>query len=334
MIIKSINQLGEETSEEQNDTAYINKTQKEMEQQEKYNNIDRKFTFNISEQAKNKLNEELNLLYKDMLVKKDNVKDYNVKEVLYSIRENLYYYIGIEDYCMAFENANSITYLCNRAKYSAMLQILEAQMQKQGWDIKNDLKIDTNVQEYLPGLPESTKPYFDNTITQDRITVKVNNDQQLMIPSIVYHGTSANVQQSDIGKKDTSGKYYIRDGALYWAFEKNSAKSYGNNILEHKLGENDKFICIDDTNGGIAFRCHEELYKQSKAGTKYVLCSNPHRSHIMDISNYADFVDTRDEKLVEKLRGLGELAKPFYDKNVSYSEYMEELEKAREQESR
>lgn len=321
--------LGQETMQELNDTAYINETEMEMEQQEKYNNIDRKFTFNISEQDRSNIRNMLNEKIYEKSPYKDNTQvDIGIK--LKYAQTTLYYHIGMLDYDMAFKNTNMIDYLHKRVDYSVMLQVVEEDMVQLGISTSNKLQTNKNIEGEIPGLTKKqNEPHFDNSIVEDRITVKVNGDKELIIPSEIFHGTNVDFLKENIGKKDVDGKYYIRDGVIYWAFEENTAKRYGNNILKHKFDENDKFICIDDTDGGIALRCQEDLYKQSKSGTKYVICSNPHRSDVMDISNYADFVDTRDEKLAEKLIGLGELAKPFYDNNVSYSEYMEELEKAK-----
>lgn len=321
--------LGQETMQELNDTAYINETEMEMEQQEKYNNIDRKFTFNISEQDRSNIRNMLNEKIYEKSPYKDNTQ-VDIRNKLEYAQTTLYYSIGMLDYDMAFKNTNMIDYLHKRADYSSMLQVVEEEMVQLGISTSNKLQINKNIEGEIPGLTKKqNEPHFDNSIAEDRTTVKVYGDKELTIPSEIFHGTNEDFPKENIGKKDADGKYYIRDGVIYWAFEENTAKRYGNNISKHKFDENDKFICIDDTDGSIALRCQEELYEQSRAGTKYVICSNPHRSDVMDISNYADFVDTRDEKLAEKLIGLGELTKPFYDKNVSYSEYMEELEKAK-----
>lgn len=293
------------------------------------NHIDRKFIFKMSENDRSNIR---NMLYKKIYEKspyKDNTK-VDVWNKLEYARTTLYYNIGMLDYDMAFKNTNMINYLHKRADYSVMLQVVEEEMAQLGISTSNKLQINKNIEGEIPGLTKKqNEPHFDNSIVEDRITVKVNGDKELAIPSEIFHGTNADFLKENIGKKDADGKYYIRDGVLYWAFEENTAKRYGNNILKHKLDENDKFICIDDTNGGIAFGCQEELYEQNRNGIKYVICSNPHRSDVMDISNYANFVDTRDALIINKLRNLNELAKPFYNKNVSYTKYLNDLEKAK-----
>lgn len=102
-------------------------------------------------------------------------------------------------------------------------------------------------------------------------------------------------------------------------------------LLTHDCqNDAEKAVVVNDTHGGVPFMFQEQIYEASKAGNvKWLL---PRRDRVgldqdthvdvINIANYADFVDARDANVLRKLDKLGlRMPEPSED----YNNYMEFL---------
>jgi hypothetical protein len=300
--------------------------------------IDRKSTFSFNDDDLKTAVRDLKSLIDNKIYKVDengkiiySYKDEKGKIKFEILRTNLYYYIGMFDYeiaCGVEDKEQLASKLRERAKYSASLQLVEKYMDHKGMDVSNKLPI-----ENLHGtLPSINGKYAEShaTVSAEKCTIRVNGLCDVVIPDTIYHGTPADITADEIGKKDANGKYHTRDGMGYYSFERSVAEWYiresGGKVLEKKIlpEDREKFICIYDTNGGVPFIYQDDLHQMSKTGKfKYLICAVPKRTDVIDIENYANFVDERDARIKSQLDKLGlRLPKP----RESYGAYIKGLD--------
>jgi hypothetical protein len=220
--------------------------------------------------------------------------------------------------------------------YSAYLQLTEEEMGPKGIDISKDLPIRI-IKDILPAISEKHAEKHPS-ISNETCKVQVNGvPKDVIIPDTIYHGTNVDIKADEVGEKDAEGMYHSKDGMGYFSFEKAVAQSYAERqekegekakVLERKLAPEDGFLCIHDTHGGIPFMYQDTLYQLSKTGNfRYLLCEAWQRTDVIDIKNFADFVDDRDAKVQENLRRMGlrlpRLGEP-------YDTYLKDLDKTKD----
>ena len=265
---------------------------------EKTNPIPRKSEFNLTDEEKTVLR-EINEKLKNVLSKIEG-PEVSEEQIYNEIINKLYYDIGTDDYWI-YNNVNSNQEdietntkrnLANRAIHSARLQVLLEDMQKKGFDIEK--------------------------------TLKFNAESKEMSESInIYHGTFAPIATDEIGKPDKKGVYSLKDGVSYWASDKNVAQGYihpkylnpelidrgikekDGKIHQKVINESDECKIIPETHGGACFIWQDEFIKMNNDGVKYLFSRDKKRADILDISNFADFVQKRDGCILDTMKKYG-----------------------------
>lgn len=287
--------------------------------------ISRKSMFDLNEQESEKLKKDF-----ENWINKFNVDNSPENLAEWAIN-NLYYAIGMLDYdiyrtaiskgfqdfardvdspkqALANMTPNQIeqmkSYLATRAHYSAMLQAFEEDIARRGYTSLVSLSEDGKPMEKLGDIRK----------------------ENLENPEILYHGTSANITNEDIGKKDENGVYYQKDGVSYFIKDQSKAERFaGNNngrILKRVITPEDQCAKMKITNCATCFMYQEQLRKLNRDGVKYILADSKRRPEILNIENFDDFVEQRDGAISFFLNTLGtRLPK----ENEGYSEYFQNL---------
>jgi len=242
--------------------------------------------------------------------------EYRIRQVISAI----YYKIGMIDYQIAFEEIGKkqiFKRLKERLKYSAILEMKEKQYPKRNLALSRTAGIQQAISEGRIG-----------NVSKSCCDVMTILNERLRIPDTVYHGTSQNVDERDLGKKGEDDFYHSRDGLVYFSFDRSKAGRYaeGTNgkILNRSFSENDIFAVVEKVDGGLPFEHQEALLAMlQKYNIRYLVSSSPASAEdIVDISNYADFVKTRDEKIENKLKKF----KIQLPEILNYNEWLSKLE--------
>ena len=190
------------------------------------------------------------------------------------------YYNDFENESDDVKKDNLVTYLTERAHYSAMMQAFKNNVSKKGYN------------------------------TEKKEFKKIDGSSGF--PSKIYHGTAEEFDSKYFGEPDENGKYRVKDGITYFAHQKraekfailsaeNIKKQTGKDsnirILEKTIDSDAECVELDnlETNGGTAFMYQDELIDLNEKGIKYVFSCTP---QYLDIHNFKDFVDKRDEILI------------------------------------
>lgn len=240
------------------------------------------------------------------------------EEAIEQILVGLYNEIGVSNYNIyrdVNENPDNIegntrSYLTAQAIATARLQVLLEDMDRNGKDISGML-------EFTERASEHSKP----------ITI--------------YHGTSdERLSEGQIGAPDEQGFYHVQEGIGYWTLSEKKARevysthkypSQGKkeniNIGSEKerqplsriIRNSDNCRVIPKTHEGAFVMWQDELVRMSKNGVQYLFPESIHISQgdiiidneaggtqndIMDISNFADFIQKRDRCIDETLQRL------------------------------
>lgn len=281
--------------------------------------ISRYSKFSFDESSYKKINAKL-----QEMLKNDN---------LYILRDYLYYSIGIIDYRIAFLNLNKntiIDYLKSRAEYSAILQLIE----KQEKSFDNKLRA-FSLKDGDTVLPALVNHKLDKTASRTLIGINLNG-HSILIPDKLYHGTQKDFSRK-IGKPDKSKFFPSRDGMIYYAFEKSTAERYAyrssdnGRIIELDITGDmaDMFMMINDTSGGAPFIYEDDFYEMSKNKSIRFIIGEVSRSDVMDITYFADFVDTRNARMQSNIDRYG-LQLPSEDEDFSL--YLKSIESKIEKE--
>lgn len=217
---------------------------------------------------------------------------------------DLFYDIGMQDYWIYRDVNNDSSKqdlgdwikkcLASRAFYSARLQVLIDDMKMKGYDVERVLD---------PKLGEIFK----------------YKAQSISSPDMLYHGTAEELDPSQIGVPDEKGVYSIRDGISYWTTDYDVAKRYssrvnpdqkerglmGGNVYSHGIENGTLCTTISETHGGAFAMWQDELIRLNQMGVKYVFSSEQRRTDVLDIGNFADFVQKRDDCLLKTMGKYG-----------------------------
>lgn len=239
---------------------------------------------------------------------------------------DLYYDIGMQDYWIYRDISNKKPEenlknwvkkcLAARAFDSARLQVLIDDMKENGYDVDRILN---------PQIGEIFEYQSKNIMASD----------------MLYHGTAEKLEPDQIGTPDEKGVYHIRDGISYWATDYNVANWYASRVNPDqmqrglKVGKvyskeiKPKTLCttIAETHGGAFAMWQDELIKLNEMGVKYIFSKEAGRKDVLDIENFADFVQKRDDLLLKTMEQyelrLPEKAENFgeYSTDISSFEY-------------
>lgn len=233
---------------------------------------------------------------------------------------NLYYDIGMQDYWIYRDvnnspEANLVDWvkkcLATRTFDSARLQVLIDDMKEKDYDV--DKILNPQIGEIFEYQPQSN-----------------------MEPDMLYHGTAEELEPDQIGAPNENGVYSIRDGISYWATDYDVANWYASRINPdqkqrglmggnvYSKGIKPKTLCttIAETHGGAFAMWQDELLQLNKKGVKYIFSAEPGRKDVLDIENFADFVQKRDDLLMKTMEQYG-LRLP--EKSESFSKYFTDI---------
>lgn len=233
---------------------------------------------------------------------------------------NLYYDIGMQDYWIYRDVNNSPEAnlgdwvkkcLAARAFDSARLQVLIDDMKEKGYDI--DKILNPQIGEIFEYQPQSN-----------------------MAPDMLYHGTAEELEPDQIGAPNEKGVYSIRDGISYWTTNYDTADWYASRLNPDQMqrgltggnvyskGIKPKTLCatIAETHGGAFAMWQDELLQLNEKGVKYIFSAEPGRKDVLDIENFADFVQKRDDLLTKTMEQYG-LRLP--EKMENFGDYFKEL---------
>lgn len=230
---------------------------------------------------------------------------------------NLFYDIGMQDYWI-YRDVNNDSpkqglgdwvkkHLASRAFDSARLQVLIDDMKIKGYDVESILD---------PKLG-------------DVFEYKTQNASS---PDMLYHGTAEELEPSQIGVADERGFYGIRDGISYWTTDYGVAERYssrvnpdqrergliGGNVYSRGIENGTLCTTIAETHGGAFAMWQDELIRLNQMGVRYVFSAEQGRSDVLDIGNFADFVQKRDDCLE---RTMNEYGLRLPEKAESLSDY-------------
>lgn len=274
--------------------------------------IPRRVEFSLTDNEKSmfrKRNEER--------VKKYIEKAQTVEQAYESLLIYLYYDIGMQDYLIYRDVSNKKPEenlkdrvkqcLATRAFDSARLQVLIDDMKEKGYDVDRILAPQIGeIFEYQP--------------------------QNVTSPDMLYHGTAEDLELDQIGTPDEKGFYHIRDGISYWTTDYNIAKGYASDKKQRELMKgnvyskeiNPKTLCtsIAETHGGAFAMWQDELIKLNEMGVKYIFSKEQGRKDVLDIENFADFVQKRDDLLIKAMEEY-ELRLPA--KSESFNKYFTDI---------
>lgn len=234
---------------------------------------------------------------------------------------DLYYDIGMQDYWIYRDVSNkkpeeNLKYwvkqhLATRAFDSARLQVLIDDMKEKGYDVDRILAPQIGeIFEYQP--------------------------QNAALPDMLYHGTAEDLEPDQIGTTDEKGFYHIRDGISYWATDYDVASWYASRLNPDQMqrglmegnvyskGIKPKTLCttIAETHGGAFAMWQDELIKLNEMGVKYIFSKEQGRKDVLDIENFADFVQKRDNLLIKTMEEY-ELRLP--EKSESFNKYFTDI---------
>lgn len=234
---------------------------------------------------------------------------------------DLYYDIGMQDYWIyrdvsnkkLEENLKDWVKKClgERAFDSARLQVLIDDMQEKGYDV--DKVLNPQIGEIFEYQPQNATS-----------------------PDMLYHGTAEDLEPDQIGIPDEKGFYHIRDGISYWATDYDAANWYASRLnpdqMQRELmggnvyskGIKSKTLCttIAETHGGAFAMWQDELIKLNEMGVKYIFSAEPGRKDVLDIENFADFVQKRDNLLIKTMEEY-ELRLP--EKSEGFGKYFTDI---------
>lgn len=201
----------------------------------------------------------------------------------------------------------------------------------------------------------SVLPCLDRYIEEHDEPMPTTNarigDSNVIIPSIIYHGTSKRQDEPYLSVDEVGGPiqnldadghphqdFKTKDGMGYFTFRQDIANKYANGfsepsneknlqfepyVLQRDLSStdlNNKIVCIRENGGGVPFIYEDDLYSLSKEGNvQYLVCPISKIFDIIDISHYDEFVDERNKRLEDKLKKYN-LRLP--ENNEDYDSYM------------
>lgn len=268
-------------------------------------NIPRKSEFFLTDKEREMLRNQNNeALKKNIERAKDKGMARTEEQASALLLIDLFYDIGMQDYGI-YRKVNNDSpkqalgdwikeCLALRAFDSARLQVLIDDMKLKGYDIDRILN---------PKLGEIFEYKTHNGSSSD----------------MLYHGTAENLEPSQIGMPDENGIYYIRDGISYWTTDYDVANRYssrvnpdqrqggltGGNVYSRGIEDGTLCTTIAETHGGAFAMWQDELIKLNQMGVRYVFSSEQGRSDVLDIVNFADFVQKRDDCLVKTMEEYG-----------------------------
>lgn len=283
------------------------------------NNVPRRSEYSLTDDERDNLRKQ-NGQYIETFLKRGRGR--TEKQANVTLFSNLYYDIGMQDF-MIYRDVNSDIpkeklrelikgYLKTRANDSARLQVLIDDMKANGFDFE--------------------------TITNPQISdVFEYNSSNSAFPNMLYHGTTAELEPDQIGNPDKNGMYHIRDGFSWWTPNYNIADGRtskltpdeerrgisGGNVFSRGIEDGTLCAVIPETYNGAFAMWQDEFIKLNQKGVRYVFPKEIERAEVLDISNFADFVQKRDESVVKAMKEFG-FRLP--EKTESLNDYFMQLE--------
>ena len=269
------------------------------EKKEKINEIPRYSELSLSPSERERLLEECwDDISKGLKIPKENIE--LAQDIVEGEIAPLYEEIGHLDYEMYYGADDNISddkklenikaYLVNRAYKSARLKAFIDETNKKGFKMKPGFKLEN--------------------ITSKELSDKYGEK--------ICHGTVVNLQEhpEKLGEIDENGKYKIKDGILYFAKRKH-AEHYVNRMVEKNPDieqkpwiyerdisqsyENNECVKLGnriETSGWTGYLYQDEIKQLCEEGKKYIFGAG---TQILDIHNFADFVNKRDATILETL---------------------------------
>lgn len=298
------------------------------------NGIPRKSEFNLDEEERSNLlgdfEEWINGKRKDSVLFTNCSRRKSQEMVTWAI-DNVYYAIGMLDY-KAYCWANNPNFTALSKKFGNNPLEARKLMAKEYPQEIEEMKRYLATRAYYCGMLQA----FEEDVTEKGYAVEPEFKHHEVIEKDlhVFHGTTANITEENLGKKTAAGTYAIRDGIVYFAvgstIEEGRERASrfacrtpdnpdNGTVFERIINENDRCVYIPRTCCATCFMYQDELIALQGEGIKYVESNGP---EFLNIESFTDFVNERDNGIKRYLDTLG-IRLP-QDKE-SYAEYFSAL---------